>query len=74
MTMAMVISPKRPTPTTKMTTTKRTTIIKNISNNKMVDTTQTINSNNKMVGATTMNRGYWIKSLVNTANTQQRLL
>lgn len=68
MTMAMVTSPKRPTPTTTMITTKATTISKTISSSNMVGIIQSINSNSNRVGAIMMNRGCRTKNLVDAAD------
>lgn len=74
MMMAMAINPTRPTPITRMITTKRTTINKTTSTSKLLATTQTINSNSNPEGATMMNRGYWLDTVVNAADARQRIL
>lgn len=74
MTMAMVTSPNRPTPITRMITTKHTMINKTTTNNKMVGTIQTINSNNNRAGDTMTNRGFWLQKFVNAAHARQWIL
>lgn len=66
--MATLINPTRRIPTTKMITTKHTTINKTTSTNKIPGIIQSISSNSIPVGATMTNRGCWLDNLMNPAD------